>query len=94
MKIIHKITYSNGKIYIGSDNTDDILYFGTPDRELVQKDFSREQRRNFVIRRDILLELSDDIPDPEVRKIENKYILENKSNDPSIGYNQTPKFKK
>jgi hypothetical protein len=32
MKIIHKITYPNGKIYIGKDIiTDSINYFGSAD---------------------------------------------------------------
>jgi hypothetical protein len=29
MKIIYKITYPNGKIYVGSDLTDSINYFGS-----------------------------------------------------------------
>ncbi len=29
MKVIYKITYANGKIYIGKDLTDSINYFGS-----------------------------------------------------------------
>ncbi len=29
MKVIYKITYPNGKIYIGKDLTDSINYFGS-----------------------------------------------------------------
>ena len=29
MKIIYKVTYPNGKIYIGKDLTDSINYFGS-----------------------------------------------------------------
>jgi len=28
MNIIYKITYPNGKIYVGQDRTDSITYFG------------------------------------------------------------------
>lgn len=31
MNIIYKITYANGKIYIGQDRTDSINYFGSAD---------------------------------------------------------------
>jgi hypothetical protein len=31
MKVIYKITYPNGKIYIGKDLTDSINYFGSVD---------------------------------------------------------------
>jgi hypothetical protein len=29
MKVIYKITYPNGKIYVGQDVTDSINYFGS-----------------------------------------------------------------
>ena len=45
MKVIYKITYPNGKIYIGLDLTDTIDYFGSPDSKLIEKGFTREQRR-------------------------------------------------
>jgi hypothetical protein len=54
MKVIYKITYPNGKIYIGKDLTDSINYFGSADSRLIARDFSREQRRDFTIRREIL----------------------------------------
>lgn len=41
--MIYKITYPNGKIYIGKDLTDSINYFGSADGKLIEKDFSREQ---------------------------------------------------
>lgn len=34
MKVIYKITYPNGKIYIGQDLTDTIDYFGSPQPQL------------------------------------------------------------
>ena len=43
MKVIYKITYPNGKIYIGKDLTDSINYFGSANSELIAKDFTREE---------------------------------------------------
>ena len=56
MKVIYKITYPNGKIYIGKDLTDSINYFGSADSKLIEKDFSREQRMDFTVRKEILWE--------------------------------------
>ena len=36
LKIIYKITYPNGKIYIGSDETNSINYFGSADSKLIK----------------------------------------------------------
>lgn len=91
MKVIYKITYPNGKIYIGKDLTDSINYFGSADSKLIEKDFSREQRRNFIIKREILWE-SEDASDKEVNQKEVEFIRQYKSNDPIVGYNQLPKF--
>jgi hypothetical protein len=49
MKVIYKITYPNGKIYIGMDLTDSINYFVSADSKLIAKDFKREERRDFTI---------------------------------------------
>ena len=92
MKIIYKITYPNGKIYIGKDLTDDINYFWSAKWELIAKDFSREEIRNFVIRKEIIWE-GENCLDSEVNKKEVEFIKHYKSNDPNIGYNQWPKFK-
>ena len=54
MKAIEKITYPNGKIYVGHDRTDSINYFGTASSELIAQEFSQEQRRDFTIRKEIL----------------------------------------
>ena len=90
MKVIYKITYPNGKIYIGKDLTDTIDYVGSVDSKLIEKDFTKEQRRNFVIRKEILFESEDE---NEVNRREPEFIRKNKSNNPAIGYNQWPKFK-
>ncbi|ANJ68056.1 hypothetical protein A9404_12335 [Halothiobacillus diazotrophicus] len=92
MKVIYKITYPNGKIYIGQDITDDINYFGSANSTLIAQDFTREQRRDFTIRKEILWE-SDTVTDGELNQKEREYILAFRSNDPAIGYNRNPPFK-
>jgi hypothetical protein len=92
MKVIYKITYPNGKIYIGQDITDSINYFGSASSKLIGQDFTREQRRDFAIRREILWE-SDTASKSEVNQKERDLIIEHRANDPAIGYNQLPKFK-
>ncbi|NJL38144.1 MAG: GIY-YIG nuclease family protein [Leptolyngbyaceae cyanobacterium SM1_4_3] len=91
MKVIYKITYPNGKIYIGQDLTDSINYFGSANNKLIEKDFTREQRRDFVIRKEILWE-SETASNQEVNAKELEYILLFRANNPNIGYNQRPKF--
>lgn len=90
MKVIYKITYPNGKIYIGKDLTDSINYFGSADNNLIAQDFSCEERRDFTIRKQILWE-SEDATNSEVSKKEVEFIREYQSNDPAIGYNRSPK---
>ncbi len=90
LKVIYKITYPNGKIYIGKDLTDTITYFGSANSELVEKDFTRKERQDFTIRKEILFESEDE---KEINEKESKYILKYQSNNPAIGYNQWPKFK-
>jgi hypothetical protein len=90
MKVVYRITYPNGKIYIGKDLTDSINYFGSADSRLIEKDFSREQRRDFIIRKEILWE-SETASDSEVSAKEVEFIRALRSNDPNIGYNQWPR---
>ncbi len=89
MKVIYKITYPNGKIYIGKDLTDTITYFGSVNSELVAKDFTREEQKDFTIRKEILMESEDE---NEINQNESKFILEYGSNNPEIGYNRWPKY--
>ena len=92
MKVIYKIIYPNGKIYIGKDLTDSINYFGSASDKLIEKDFSREERRSFTITKEIIWE-SAVATAKEVNAKEVEYIKFYKSNDHNIGYNQWPKFK-
>ncbi len=89
MKVIYKITYPNGKIYIGKDLTDSINYFGSAASATIARDFTREQRRDFTIRREILSE-SESASDAEVNEKEVGFIRAHRSNDPAVGYNRWP----
>ncbi|MGG8495948.1 GIY-YIG nuclease family protein [Tenacibaculum sp. TC6] len=91
MKIIYKITYPNGKIYIGKDLTDSINYFGSADSKIIAKDFSREERRDFTIRKQILWE-SETASVKEVNSKEIELIRKFDSNNPDVGYNRWPKY--
>lgn len=92
MKQIYKITYPNGKIYIGKDLTGTLTYFGSVDSKYVEVDFSPEQRRLFQVTKEIIWESSDS-PDEEVNAKEVELIRSFCSNNPSIGYNKWPKLK-
>jgi hypothetical protein len=86
MKIIYKITYPNGKIYVGQDRTDSINYFGSADSDLIAKDFSLEERLRFTVTREILWQ-SENATLAEVTQKELEFINSLRSNDPSVGYN-------
>jgi len=91
VKIIYKITYPNGKIYIGKDLTNSINYWGSADSNLIANDFTDEERKEMTIRREIIYESTDS---NEVNKMESQLIRQYDSNNPIIGYNQWPKYKK
>ena len=92
MMVVYRITYPNGKIYIGQDRTDSINYFGSADSRLIPVDFpSREQRKVFAITREILWE-SDTTAVADVNAVEMAMIREYRFNDPAIGYNRRPRF--
>jgi len=91
MKVVYKITYPNGKIYIGKDLTDSINYFGSADSRIIEQDFTPEERRDFTIRKEILWE-SESADDAEVSRMEVPLINQHSSNNPAIGYNRWPKY--
>ena len=51
-KVVYKITYPNGKIYVGMDLTGTMLYFGSPSADIAA-DFTPEQRRDVTIRKEM-----------------------------------------
>jgi len=91
MKVVFKITYPNGKIYVGKDLTNSINYFGSASSDLIAKDFPSANRKEFHLKREILWE-SDTATDAEVNAKEVEFIRALRANDPEIGYNRWPKF--
>lgn len=91
VKVIYRITYPNGKIYVGKDLTGTLTYFGSPNPALIAADFSVEQRRDFTVRKEVLWE-SATATDGETNAKEVEYILALRSNDPAVGYNRWPRL--
>ncbi len=93
-KQIYKITYPNGKIYVGMDLTDTLVYFGSPSAIARIRADHNIDRPNYEItlRKEILWE-STTATDAEVRAKEVELILATGANNPEIGYNITPRFK-
>ena len=90
-KIIYKITYPNGKIYIGKDLCYNINYFGSANGTIIEQDFTWREQEEFIIKKEILW-YSDTATDQEVNMKEVDFIRQYKSNNPAIGYNRWPKF--
>ena len=86
--IIYKITYPNGKIYVGQDWTNDINYFGSADSFTIAKDFTAKQRKDFIVRKEILLRCRN-IPIADLNAHERRLIRHYQANDPAVGYNRT-----
>jgi hypothetical protein len=92
LKVIYKITYPNGKIYIGQDRVASMRYFGSPSRKALAEDFTLEDYRDFTVRREIIWE-SETATREEVNAKEVELIRKFRSNNPAIGYNRWPKLK-
>jgi hypothetical protein len=92
MPYVYKITYPNGKIYVGQDITDSANYFGSASSALIRADFTPEQLADFTICRQILWQVSS-APKAEVDRRELQAILELRANDPAVGYNRWPRFR-
>ena len=72
------------------DLTDALNYFGSVNSDLIEADFSPEEKRVFIVKKEILF-YSESAE--EVSRRESEFIRENRSNDPSVGYNRWPRFK-
>lgn len=92
MYVIYRITYPNGKIYIGQDRTNNVNYFGSANSKLIAEDFSPLARQSFTVTRDILWS-SPVASASELTQKEIEFIRKFSSNDPEIGYNRWPKFR-
>jgi hypothetical protein len=93
-KQVYKITYPNGKIYVGMDLTGTLLYMGSPSaHEQIAADLElRPDRFAVTLRKEILWE-SQTATDAEVRVKEIELIRQTRANDPAIGYNLSPRFR-
>jgi len=89
---VYKITFPNGKIYIGQDVTDTLRYFGSWNVDLVAADLTPEQCRDLSLRKEILWE-SSSATRSEVTVKENELILQYESNNPAVGYNRRPRYR-
>jgi hypothetical protein len=86
--VVYKLTFPNGKIYIGKDvggQGHSLSYFGSWNADLVERDFTKDQLLDFTVRKQILFESSDK---DEVSKKESEYIRALSATDREIGYNQ------
>lgn len=95
-KVVYKITYPNGKIYIGQDVTNDINYYGSPNKKLLEQDFPFESRHKFTVIKEIIFSIVEDTPGKSaiISQKEVELIKEYESNNPEKGYNLKPKFTK
>ena len=90
-KQVYKITYPNGKIYVGMDLTGSISYFGSPSaKQLIEADHA-DQRLGMTVRKEILWE-SETATKAEVLAMERKLIVETGANNPEVGYNLSPRW--
>lgn len=94
MRQVYKVTYPTGKIYIGKDLYGSYRYFGSPDPEIVNKDFetlSEAVRGKYSVTKEILWE-SESCSEKELALKEVEFIREFDSNNPAVGYNRWPKY--
>ena len=87
--VVYRITFPDGKIYIGKDIGEpghSLRYFGSWDNLSVEADFSVEDLRDFTLRKEILFESRDK---DEVSRKESDLIRLFRSNEPATGYNRT-----
>jgi len=93
MKYVYKVTYPNGKIYVGKDSTGRFLtYFGSSDNiAKIEAEHTMEQKRNFTIRKEILWE-SADASESELSQKETELIVKHEANNPAKGYNLRPTY--
>lgn len=95
-KQVYKLTYPNGKVYIGSDvlGIGNLTYFGSPSAAAKSRINAENDayRLDFIVRKEIVWE-SETATDAEVRAMEVKLIRDQRANDPDIGYNLTPRWR-
>jgi len=92
---VYKVTYPNGKIYVGVDHVDlKASYFGSPSRTTgreIEADFTAQQLQRFTVEKEILWE-SADASKAEATAVEAQWIRRLSSNNPEVGYNRNPRW--
>jgi hypothetical protein len=91
--VVYKITFPNGKIYIGKDVGGlghSLRYFGSWNNEIVENDFDREAMRTFILQKEIIFE-TECKTECGIKEFE--FIRFYQSNDASIGYNRSPRLR-
>ncbi len=86
--VVYKITFPNGKIYVGKDvggQGHSLRYFGSWNESLVAEDFTKEQLSDFSLRKEILFESGDK---DEVSRKESELIMSLGAMNPEVGYNR------
>ena len=93
-KQVYKITYPNGKIYVGMDLTGTALYMGSPGAYAhIVADLELDPGRfELTLRKEILWE-SETATDDAVHRKEKQMIVETRANDPAVGYNKLPRHR-
>ena len=87
--VVYKISFPNGKIYVGKDIGEpghSLRYFGSWNNETVEADFDVNDLRDFTLRKEILFESENKA---EVTRMESEFIRALSASDPTIGYNRT-----
>lgn len=80
MPSIYRITYPNGKIYVGKDLTDTVAYFGSVDSSLIQADLPPDQTDVFTVTKEILLR-SDSAEEESERSRVHRQLAVERSGD-------------
>ena len=95
MKVVYKITYPTGKIYVWKDSVGGFRYMGSPNLSLINADFANlpdALRLSYSLHKEILWQ-SETATEAELAAKEVEFIRLHGANDPGIGYNRWPKFK-
>jgi hypothetical protein len=93
-KQVYKITYPNGKIYVGMDLTGSLLYLGSPSaHEQIAADLELEPHRfDLTLRKEILWE-SETATERRGSQEGARTDREAGANNPEIGYNVLPRWR-
>lgn len=89
MAVVYKVTYPNGKVYVGQDLLGQITYIESIANDAFLTDFTPQQVHDFTVRKQVLWE-SDTTDHDEVTRVQVEWIRRLGSNDPLRGYNRWP----